>query len=200
MVQRDPRIDTYIEKAPEYARPVLAHLRAVVHAACPDVVETLKWGKPSFDHHGMLCGMAAFKAHAAFGFWKHALVVDDAQGKELEAMGSFGKITSVRDLPSKAVLTRYVKKAMKLNEDGVKVTRPKHSPKKPSPLHPEFKAALARNKKAQATFDAFPPSHRREYVDWVAEAKRDETRERRIEQAIEWLAEGKSRNWKYESC
>jgi len=197
MGQRDPRIDAYIEKAPEYARPILVHLREIVHAGCPDVVETIKWGMPAFEHRGILCGMAAFKKHATFGFWKHGLVVEGATGKELDAMGSFGKLTSVRELPTKAVLTRYVKKAAKLNEDGIQPEKRKHSPKKALPMHPEFKAALARNKKAQTTLDEFSPSHRREYVDWIAEAKGDDTRARRIEQAIEWLSAGKPRHWKY---
>jgi len=200
MVTRDKRVDTYIEKAPEYARPILAHLRAVIHSACPDVVETVKWGKPSFDYKGMLCGMAYFKQHCAFGFWKHDLVVEGVKGKELEAMGSFGRLTSVADLPPKATLARYIKKAMKLNDEGVKVVRAKTVPKKAVPVHPAFKAALDRNPKAGRTLDAFSPSHRREYVEWIAGAKREETRERRIATAIEWLNEGKPHNWKYEKC
>jgi uncharacterized protein YdeI (YjbR/CyaY-like superfamily) len=200
MVTRDKRVDTYIEKAPEYARPILAHLRAVIHSACPDVVETVKWGKPSFDYKGILCGMAYFKQHCAFGFWKHDLVVDGAKGKELEAMGSFGRLTSVADLPPKATLARYVKKAMKLNDEGVKVVRAKTVPKKAVPVHPAFKAALDRNPKASKALEAFSPSHRREYVEWIAQAKGEDTRERRITSAIEWLNEGKSRNWKYEKC
>ena len=141
MGTRDPRIDAYIEKAAPFARPVLTHLRAVVNAACPDVVETMKWGHPSFEYEGILCGMASFKAHCAFGFWKHDLVVD-GDTKAKEAMGSFGRLTSVDDLPSKAVLARYVKKAMKLNEDGVKVVRKKTVPKTPPKMHPEFRADI----------------------------------------------------------
>ena len=200
MVTRDKRVDTYIEKAPEYARPILAHLRAVIHSACPDVVETVKWGKPSFDYKGMLCGMAYFKQHCAFGFWKHDLVVEGVKGKELEAMGSFGRLTSVADLPPKATLARYIKKAMKLNDEGVKVVRAKTVPKKAVPVHPAFKLALERNPKARRTLEAFSPSHRREYVEWIAGAKREETRERRIATAIEWLNEGKPHNWEYEKC
>ena len=119
MGTRDPRVDAYIDKAPEFARPILEHVRAIVHVGCPDVVESIKWGMPAFEHHGLLCGLAAFKHHATFGFWKHSLVVEGASEKDREAMGSFGKLTSVKDLPSKAVLTRYVKKAAKMNEDGV---------------------------------------------------------------------------------
>lgn len=200
MVTRDKRIDTYIEKSPAYARPILAHLRSIVHAACPDVIETVKWGSPSFEYHGILCGMAAFKQHCAFGFWKHALVIEGASGQARESMGSFGRLTSIADLPSRAVLVRYVKKAMKLNEDGVKPIRAQTSPKVALPVHPALKAALSKNQKARETFAAFSPSHRREYVEWVAEAKREETRARRIASAIEWMAAGKPRNWKYMDC
>lgn len=196
MVTKDPRIDAYIEKSAPFAQPILKHLRAVVHEACPEVVETLKWSMPSFEHHGILCGFAAFKKHATFGFWKHSLVVE-GDLKALEAMGSFGKLTSLEDLPSKTALKGYVKKAMKLNEEGVQVTRPKRAPKPKIAPPPELLAALAKNKRARATFEAFSPSHQREYVEWIAEAKGEDTKQRRLAQAIEWMAEGKSRNWKY---
>jgi uncharacterized protein YdeI (YjbR/CyaY-like superfamily) len=201
MVTRDPRIDAYIEKAQPFARPILKRLRAVVHKACPDVVETLKWSHPSFEYEGMLCGLASFKQHCAFGFWKHELVVDAHDDKSREAMGSFGCLKSVDDLPSSAELTRYIKKAMKLNEDGVKVVRAKTTKnKKPVTMPPALKAALAKNKKAKATFDAFSPSHKKEYMEWIGEAKGEDTRARRLAQAIEWMAEGKSRHWKYAKC
>jgi uncharacterized protein YdeI (YjbR/CyaY-like superfamily) len=200
MATHDPRIDAYIKKSAEFARPILTHLRAVVHEACPEVVETVKWKSPSFEYKGILCGMAAFKEHCAFGFWKHELVVEGSNGKEREAMGSFGRLTSVSDLPSKAVLKRYIKAAMKLNEDGVKVVRAKTRPKKPVALHPDFKSALAGNAKARAVFEAFSPSAKREYVEWIADAKADATRERRLAQAMEWIAQGKQRNWKYMNC
>jgi uncharacterized protein YdeI (YjbR/CyaY-like superfamily) len=199
MVTRDPRVDAYIEKSAPFARPILVHLREVVHAACPEVVETIKWGMPSFEHKGLLCGMAAFKQHATFGFWKHAQVVEGDR-KALDAMGSFGKLTSVADLPPKRALAGYVKKAKKLNDDGVPAVREKRAPRKALPMPPEFTAALAKNKRARATFEGFPPGKRREYVDWIAEAKGADTRQRRLAQAIEWLAEGKARNWKYEKC
>jgi uncharacterized protein YdeI (YjbR/CyaY-like superfamily) len=196
MSKRDPRIDAYIEKSPAFARPILAHLREIVHASCPGVVETLKWSHPSFEYQGLLCGFAAFQRHCTFGFWKHDLVLD-GDTRAREAMGSFGRITNLGDLPSRALLGRYVKKAMRLNEQGVKVVRPKPAPKKPIRAHPVLKAALAGNKKAQATFEAFSPSHRREYLEWIAEAKGDDTRARRVSQAVAWMAEGKPRNWKY---
>lgn len=203
MGHRDPRIDAYIAKAAPFAQPILEHVRAVVHEACPEADETIKWGMPSFVYGGgILCGMAAFKAHASFGFWKHALVVGEGgadEGGERVGMGSFGKLTAVRDLPPKKKLVAYVKKAAALNAQGVKaVPARKAASAKPAPVPtPEFAAALRRNKAAGIAFKAFPPSHQREYVDWIAEARREETRDRRIAQAVEWIAEGKQRNWKY---
>lgn len=201
MSHRDPRVDAYIAKAAPFAQPILEHVREVVHEACPGVEETIKWGMPSFVYGGgILCGMAAFKAHASFGFWKHALVVgENDAGAEPVGMGSFGKLTAVRDLPAKRQLVACVKKAAALNAQGVKaVPVRKAASAKPAPVPtPEFAAALRKHKAAAAAFKAFPPSHQREYVDWIAEAKREETRDRRIAQAVEWIAEGKQRNWKY---
>jgi uncharacterized protein YdeI (YjbR/CyaY-like superfamily) len=199
MGARDPRIDAYIEKAAPFARPILTRLRDVVHQACPEVTETLKWRMPSFEYEGILCGMAAFKQHCTFGFWKNDLVVggDPESARELEACGS---LRDVADLPAKTRLTRYVKKAMKLNADGVKAARPKTAPKALPKMHPELAAALARSARAKSTYAAFPPSAKREYLEWIASAKGDATRSRRIEQAVAWLAEGKRRNWKYERC
>jgi uncharacterized protein YdeI (YjbR/CyaY-like superfamily) len=199
MVTRDKRVDAYIEKAPEFARPILVELRARVHAACPDAVETLKWRMPSFEYKGILCGMAAFKKHAVFGFWKHNLVVAD-DTKANMAMGSFGKLVELEQLPKKAEFARLMKKAMKLNDDGVKVVRNKTAKKKPITMHPEFKKALAGNAKARAQFEEFAPSKQREYMEWISDAKADETRERRLMDAIAWIAQGKSRNWKYMNC
>jgi uncharacterized protein YdeI (YjbR/CyaY-like superfamily) len=199
MGTRDPRIDAYIEKSAEYARPILTRLRSIVHEGCPEVVETVKWSMPSFEYKGLFCGMAAFKQHCTFGFWKHTLIVGDDE-KAKEAMGSFGCLKQLSDLPSKAVLLRYIKKAKQLNDDGVKVVKPKHKPKKPAVMHPSFKAALTKKKKALVNFEAFSPSAQREYTDWIAEAKTDATRDRRIAQAVEWIAENKPRNWKYMKC
>ncbi len=198
MGTRDPRIDAYIEKSAGFAQPILTHLREVVHAACPEVEETLKWGMPYFMHHGMLCGMASFKQHATFTFWKGALVVDGQEETE-KAMGQFGRITSVKDLPPRKVLAGYVKKAAKLNEEGAGTPRATAKVATAEPEVPvELTAALRTNAKARATFESFSPSHRREYVQWIFEAKREETRARRVATAVEWLSEGKSRNWKYE--
>jgi uncharacterized protein YdeI (YjbR/CyaY-like superfamily) len=197
MGTRDPRVDAYIAKSGDFAKPILTHLREVVHSACPDVVETMKWSSPFFDYHGAMCNMAAFKEHVAFGFWKGTLVVGRPSGDGDGSAGQFGRIASVKDLPSKKELTAYIKKAMKLNEDGVAV--PKEKKAKPElPVPPELAAALAKNRKARAAFEAFPPSHRREYNEWIGQAKGADTRARRVEQAMEWIAEGKSRNWKYQ--
>lgn len=198
MGTRDPRVDVYIERSAPFARPILAHLREVVHDACPDVEETMKWSFPHFMYEGMLCSMAGFKQHCAFGFWKGGLVLG-ATGKSAEAMGSFGRITALSDLPSKGKLRAYVRKAMALNEAGVTARPPKRAPRKrPAlPVPAYFTAALRKNARALATFEGFSPSHRREYVEWVTEAKGEETRQRRLATAIEWMAEGKSRNWKY---
>jgi uncharacterized protein YdeI (YjbR/CyaY-like superfamily) len=197
---RDPRIDAYIAKSADFAKPILTHLRAVVHDACPDVEETMKWSTPHFSYKGMMAGMAAFKQHCVFGFWKDTLVLDPADRSNEKAAGQFGRITKVSDLPSKSVIAGYVKKAMKLNDEGVKAPRTmaaKAKTPKPVVVPEALEAALAKNKKARATFEAFSPSHKREYAEWIAEAKGEETRKRRVETAIEWMAEGKARNWKY---
>jgi uncharacterized protein YdeI (YjbR/CyaY-like superfamily) len=201
MGTRDPRIDAYIAKQKDFAQPILNHIREVVHSACPEVEETMKWSSPHFDYKGgIMCAMAAFKEHAAFGFWKGALLEDVGPNFNNGggAAGNFGRLTSVKDLPSKAALTKIIKQAMRLNEEGVTVARPKKAPKPEAKVPAELAAALKKNKKAAAQFAAFPPSHRREYIEWISEAKRAETKASRVEQAIEWIAEGKGRNWKYQ--
>ena len=209
-MSRDPRIDAYIEGAAPFAQPILSHVRDLVHEACPQVEETVKWGMPTFVHAGgILCGMAAFKRHASFGFWKHALVVgeggqaDTAPGDDRprDGMGSYGNLASLKDLPPKKTLLAHIRKAMKLNEDGVKApARRKSAPKPPPEAPADLVIALEKNKAAQAAYDAFPPGCKREYVEWIVEAKREETRAKRLAQAVEWMAEGKRRNWKYENC
>jgi uncharacterized protein YdeI (YjbR/CyaY-like superfamily) len=202
MGTRDPRIDAYLDRSADFAKPILTHLREVVHSACPDCEETLKWSSPAFMYHGLLCSFAAFKEHAVFGFWKGSLIkgVSPNRNNGGEAMGNFGRLTSVKELPSKKVLTGMIREAMHLNEAGIKVPKPKKAPKPEAKVPPELAAALAKNKKARASFDAFPPSQRREYVEWITEAKREETKTKRVAQAVEWMAEGKTRNWKYENC
>src|SRR5687767_1512231 len=168
MGERDPRVDAYIEKAKPFAQPILRHIRQVVHAACPKTEETLKWSMPTFMYEGeMLCGMAAFKEHAVLGFWKASLILDQ-EGRKLEddAMGQFGCIRTVKDLPPRRELTGYIRKAMELNERGIKVQRARPAaPKAAAKVPADLAAALEKNRKAAATFDGFPPSCKREYVE-----------------------------------
>jgi uncharacterized protein YdeI (YjbR/CyaY-like superfamily) len=197
MAKKDPRIDKYIEKSRAFARPILKHLRNVVHAGCPQVDETMKWSRPHFDYKGVMCGMAAFKEHCSFGFWKAKLILPD-NSKEEEAMGHFGRIKSIADLPSEATLVKYVRTAAALNESGIKTPGQKQPKPHPRIAVPDyFQAVLDKNAKAKKAFEGFSPSHRREYLEWITEAKREETRQQRIKTALQWLAEGKPRNWKY---
>ena len=199
MNSRDERIDAYIARQRDFARPILEHLRETVHVACPEVEETVKWGSPSFTYKGQLLGMmAGFKEHVAFNLWRGRLVVEEGQGKG-NAMGQFGRITSLADLPEPEALQEIIRKAMALTEAGVKASRVK-IPKAPMEAPDDLLAALADNEAASATFTRFSDSCRREYVEWVTSAKRPETRSKRIAEAVAWMAEGKKRNWKYEKC
>ena len=194
---RDPRIDTYIEKAEAFARPILTYLRDVVHDACPDVEETMKWGMPYLTYRGNLCHMAAFKQHCAFGFWKGALILEGGIPGMDGGMGQFGRITSTGDLPPRETLMAYVLRAVELNEGGIKLKKEK--PAKPELETPaDFTAALAENPAALAAFGSMSPGYRREYIEWIVDAKRGDTRRRRIEKAVEQILEGKSLNWKYQ--
>ena len=203
MPKTDKRVDAYIAKSADFAKPILPHLRALVHQGCPAVEETWKWSFPHFTYRGMMCSMAAFKEHCAFGFWKSELVF----GKEShavarkESMGHFGRITSMANLPPDAVLIEYIKKAAAVNEAGIKKpVEKKKAATRVLEIPDYFMAALRKNKKALATFEAYPYSHKKEYVQWVTEAKRDETRDRRLAQTVTRLAEGKTRNAEYERC
>ena len=199
MPKKDPRVDAYIAKAKPFAQPILKHLRKVIHASAPGIVETVKWSSPSYEYKGILCGFAAFNEHATFGFWKHSLVIAEKDNKAGEARWNFGRLTSVKDLPSDAQLKTYIKKAMALNEEGVPaphmVNRKTHEP---LPTPKDLKAVLAMNTRAAKHFAAFSPSAQRDYIDWITEAKTEATRARRLETTIESAAEGKRRNWKYE--
>ena len=203
MPKKDPRVDAYIANSADFARPILKHLRKLVHAACPEAEETIKWRFPTFMYKGMLCGMAAFKEHCTFGAWKDALITRKLadENKSNEAMGQLGRITSLSDLPPDRALLDYIKEAIRLNEEGIKVPRPKRSAAKKELVIPDyFSAALKKNRKALETFDNFSYSHKKEYVEWVTEAKRDETRDQRLQTTVAWLAQGRSRNWKYANC
>ena len=203
----DPRVDVYIAKAAPFAQPVLAHLRALVHRACPEVVEEIKWGRPFFLHRGtILCNISAFKAHCSFGFWGAEIGRVLLEDGVLQAggMGSLGRITSLKDLPPEKQLLGYIRQAAALIERGqgenrvVMARRVVKAPKPPVEAPAEFTAALKKNKAANVAYAAFSPSCKREYAEWIADAKRAETRERRIAQAVEWISEGKQRNWKYQ--
>ncbi|MDB4909534.1 MAG: hypothetical protein JWO39_357 [Gemmatimonadetes bacterium] len=197
MPTTDPRVDAYIEKSKDFAKPILVRVRQMVHEACPDVEETMKWSSPFFDYKGqMMCGMAAFKEHCSLIFWKASLIEGVPPNGD-PARGSFGRITSVKELPSKKQLTGFIKAAMALNDAGVTVKRPKSAAKPEAKVPKELAGALKKNRKAATVFANFTPSNRREYCEWISEAKREETKEKRVTQAIEWIAEGKSRNWKY---
>jgi len=197
----DPFVDAYIEKAQDFAKPILTHLRELVHQACPDVVETKKWSFPHFDYKGMMCSMAAFKEHCAFNFWKQSLLDESAFPAEKTAMGSFGRITSLKDLPNDKTMKKLIHDAMKLNDDGVKVVKAPVSKVKKEIVVPDIlKKALKSDARAAETFNNFPYSCKKEYVEWINEAKTDVTRDKRLATTLQWLAEGKRRNWKYEKC
>jgi uncharacterized protein YdeI (YjbR/CyaY-like superfamily) len=199
MGTRDPRFDAYIEKAAPFARPILAYLREVVHEGCPEVEETMKWSSPHFMYRGMLASMAAFKQHCAFGFWKGSLIVDGAGRNLDDAMGQFGRITSISDLPPRETLLGYVREAARLNEEGVKSPTGTKSgePRPEAEVPDDLAAALAGNEYARDAFERFSPSQRREYVEWITEAKTEATRRKRLDQAVEWMSQGKPRHWKY---
>ena len=196
MSKKNPRVDAYIAKSADFAKPILSRIRKLAHIACPDVEETIKWNSPFFMHKGILIAMSAFKQHCALIFWKNKLIF----GKEAASQRKrFHHITSAADLPDDKILTGYIRKAIELNEAGIKSSvRTKPKTKKEIAVPDYFLAALKKNKKALATFENFSPSCQREYVEWLTEAKREETRAKRIKTAIEWIATEKSRNWKYQ--
>jgi uncharacterized protein YdeI (YjbR/CyaY-like superfamily) len=201
MGTRSERVDAYVAKSAEFARPILEHLREVVHSACPEVEEAFKWSFPCYLYKGMLCSMAAFKEHCSFGFWKNALILDKDGNEAERSMGQFGRITRLSDLPPDEVLTGYIREAMRLNDAGIKApNRAKPKVARELVVPDDLAAALAGHEAARATFERFSPSHKREYVEWITEAKTEATRVRRLGTAIEWLGEGKPRNWKYMNC
>lgn len=200
MAIKDPRIDAYIKKSAPFAQPILTHFRALVHKACPDVEETMKWSFPHFNYKGaMMCSAASFKQHCSVGFWKAALLKDPSlieNAKAETSMGHLGRITSLKDLPTDRKILSLIKEAMQLNEKGIKVKKVKKSAKSPE-IPAYFLEALKTNMKADIFFQASSNSCKREYIDWIEEAKTEATRTKRIKQSIEWLAESKQRNWKY---
>lgn len=202
MGKQDKRVDAYIAKSAGFAQPILVHLRELVHKACPEVEETIKWGFPHFDYFGIMAAMASFKQHCAFGFWKASLIEDTARKmvpNQEGSMGHFGRLTSLADLPADKILIHYIQQAARLNEEGIKVIRaPKPKGQKKLVVPAYFKKALGTNKRALKNFEAMSYSHKKDYIQWITEAKTETTRQKRIATALKWLAEGKSRNWKYE--
>lgn len=203
MPNTDPRVDAYIAKSADFAKPVLQHLRKLVHEGCPEAQETIKWGFPFFDYKGPLCAMNAFKAHCGFGFWKAALLPDPKgilAAVEETAAGNFGKITSLKDLPADKTILAFIKAAKKLNDDGIKPAPvKKKAPAKELVVPDYILKAVRKNKSAAAVFEGFSNSHKKEYVEWIEDAKTEETRNRRMETMMQLLAEGKTRNWKYQT-
>lgn len=195
MAKRNRLVDEYIINSAEFAKPILGHLRELVHQACPEVEESIKWGVPSFEYKGTLFGFAAFKAHCGFGFWKFKLL-KDPKGY-LNPSGAMTKVKSVKDLPSNKVMLDFLKQAKKLNEDGVKLPARAKKIGKKIVVPTYFLKELKSNKKAKSVFEAFSPSHKREYIEWITGAKTEATRQKRLKTSMEWLAAGKPRNWKY---
>ena len=202
MEKKEKVVDAYIDKSAAFAKPILNHIRELVHKTCPDVEEKMKWSFPHFDYKGeMMCSMAAFKEHAAFGFWKAPLMKDPVlaeMAKSEVAMGHLGRITSLKDLPADKKIVAWIKEAMALNDKGIKLpAKAKPAATKELEVPDYFIKALSKNKKAKQTFDGFSYSNKKEYVMWIIDAKTEDTRNKRMETSIEWLAEGKVRNWKY---
>jgi uncharacterized protein YdeI (YjbR/CyaY-like superfamily) len=202
MAKKEKAVDAYITKSADFAKPILNHIRELVHKTCPDVEEKMKWSFPHFDYKGeMMCSMAAFKQHAVFGFWKAALMKDPVlveNARSETAMGHLGRLTNLKDLPSDKKMTAWIKEAMQLTDKGIKLpAKPKTTDKKELVVPDYFEKALSKNKKAKHTFENFAYSHKKEYLEWITEAKTEETRNKRIASAVEMMAEGKSRNWKY---
>jgi hypothetical protein len=196
----NPLVDNYIQNTQLFAKPILIHLRKLVHQACPTVEEKIKWGMPSFQYKGLMCGFAAFKQHCTFGFWKASLMSDPMLMQNAtteDSMGHLGRITSIKDLPSDKKILGYIKEAMKLNDEGIKVAKAKPITKNELIIPAEILTVINKNKKALATFESFSPSNKRKYIDWINEAKTEATKYKRLTQAIEWMEEGKPRNWKY---
>lgn len=203
MAKRSPEVDAYIVEAAGFARPILKKIRQLFHQASPKITETMKWSFPHFEYKGIVGSMAAFKQHATFGFWKAGLMRDPhgllkTMGKT--EMGAH-RLTSLKDMPPDDVLIAYIQHAIELNEAGIKATPQRDKKPKTELVVPDdLAAALAKNKSAAATFDKFSYSHRKEYVEWIEEAKRPETRAKRVGTTIEQLVAGKSRHWKYQDC
>lgn len=205
-MSKDKRIDAYIAKAQPFAKPILVKLRQLIHKGNPQVEETIKWGMPSFEYKGPFCSFASFKQHAVFGFWKYKLIKDpnkylgEILSKGGTSMGNLGRMTSLKNLPPDKTILDFIRQAKKLNDEGIKMPARPKTAKKPLRVPPYFMSAVRKNKKALDAFQNFSYSCKKEYVEWITEAKTDETRNSRMKTALEWMSEGKRRNWKYEKC
>jgi uncharacterized protein YdeI (YjbR/CyaY-like superfamily) len=199
MALRDPRLDAAIHKAQPYAQQIFVRVRDLMHVASPDIEEDIRWGTPTFMYKGsILAGFAAFKAYCALAFWKHKLLAPRLPAADANALEQCGRMTSIADLPDDRTVTRLIKAAVKLQDDGIKeAPRPKPPKDRTIAVPPYLKTALSKNKKAQTAFKDFSYSHKKEYVEWLADAKTKDTRSRRLATAVGWIAEGKPRNWKY---
>jgi len=204
MVKKDERVDRYIEGAATFAKPILKHVRRLVHKACPAATETMKWGFPHFMYHGILCSIASFKEHCAFTFWKGSLLNDPENMLEKRrgsGMGHLGKINNIKQLPSEETIIAFIKEAMQLNKDDVKLPRASKGARSNIIEVPtDLAEALLGNHKAQKTFEAFSNTNKRDYIEWLQEAKTEATRKKRLATTLTWLEEGKVRNWKYIKC
>jgi uncharacterized protein YdeI (YjbR/CyaY-like superfamily) len=205
----NPKVDKYIGSAQEFAQPILNHLREIVHKGCPEVEESIKWGMPFFEFRGeIVCCMAAFKKHCRFGFWgkKIRVVLREANVAGMNGSGWFDRLTHINELPDNKRMIDFIRQAAVMIESGnytspIAARNQKAKAKKSTvKMTKEFAAALKKNKKATTGFASFSPSCKREYVEWIADAKRPETRDRRIATAVKWIAEGKQLNWKYQNC
>lgn len=201
MGQYNERVDAYIAKSPDYAKPILLHIRELVHRTAPELEEIIKWGFPFFDYKGPVCQMAAFKKHCAFGFWKEKMLKDPKGylklDGEVSSAGSFGPIMSISDLPPEGVIADFIRQAIAINEQGIKTEKKPSTPKPELTMPSDFQKMLDGNAEAKAFYEKFSPSSKREYLEWFTEAKTDATREKRLQTALEQIAEGKTKNWKY---
>jgi uncharacterized protein YdeI (YjbR/CyaY-like superfamily) len=191
----DPRVDAYIQAAPPSAQPILERLRTIARRALPEAQEDMKWGMPHFTIGGKnVAGFAAFKEHCSF--------VVHGDNPEGGGMGGYGKIASLAEIPPEKQIVAALHAARdRIKEHGSATTgRGAPKPKAEIAMPDDLAAALGAAPKAKAVFEALAPSHRREYLEWITSAKREETRAKRIATTIEWLTEGKKRNWKYEKC
>jgi len=202
MGKKIKEIDAFIQKSAEFAQPILIHLRKLIHDNCPDIVEKIKWGMPHFEYKAeTLCYMSAFKKHCVFGFYKASLMKNPIlmqQAQAETAMGNLGRITSLKDLPSDNKMKTWIREAMSLTDKGIKLPPRKKTDASGIEVPEDFQKLLQKNKTAKANFTKMPPSHKKEYIGWITEAKTTPTREKRILTSLEWLSENKSRNWKYE--